>query len=201
MSIELNQNIQYLQQTFSNISDLSFSDFELDNKKAVLIYIDGLADKMIINHFFENISRSNSLIKHSEYLSETIEPFDFMKHFFAPVSKVKEVYLYKEVTSAILAGNAVLLVNSVSNALVINAKGWRDRDVSESATENVVRGPKEAFTENILTNTTLVRRKIKDPRLWVEKKEIENITQTSVSLMYIHSIANDKIVSYGDSCR
>jgi spore germination protein KA len=194
LSIELNQNIQYLEQTFGNSSDLSFSDFELDNKKAVLIYIECLADKMIINHFFENISRSNSLIKHSEYLSETIDPSDFMKQFFAPVSKVKEVHLYKEVTSAILAGNAVLLVNSVSNALVINTKGWRDRDVSESATENVVRGPKEAFTENILTNTALVRRKIKDPRLWVEKKEIGNITQTSVSLMYIHSIANDKIV-------
>jgi hypothetical protein len=71
LSIELNQNIQYRQQTFGNSSDLSFSDFELDNKKAVLIYIDGLAYKMIINHFFENISRSNSLIKHSEYLSKS----------------------------------------------------------------------------------------------------------------------------------
>jgi spore germination protein KA len=71
LSIELNQNIQYLQQAFGNSSDLSFSDFELDNKKAVLIYIDGLADKMIINHFFENISRSKSLIKHSEYLSKS----------------------------------------------------------------------------------------------------------------------------------
>jgi spore germination protein KA len=194
LSTDLNQNIQFLQQTFGNSSDLTFSDFELGDKKAVLIYLNGLVDKMVISHFFENIGRFDHQIKHSEFLTETIEASDYMKQFFAPANQVKEVRLYKKVTSAILAGNAVLIVNSIPNALVINAKGWRDRDVSESATENVVRGPKEAFTENIQTNTALVRRKIKDPRLWVEKKEIGNITQTSVSIMYIHSIANDKII-------
>ncbi|RZT23742.1 spore germination protein [Fictibacillus sp. BK138] len=194
LSTELDQNVQYIRQTFGNSSDLSFSDFELGHKKAVLVYLNGLVDKMIISHFFENISRPEFLIEHSEFLTEKVEASDFMKQFFAPANKVNEIQLYKEVVTAILAGNAVLLVDSISHALVINAKGWRDRDVSESATENVVRGPKEAFTENIQTNTALVRRKIKDPRLWLEKKEIGNITQTSVSVMYIHSIANDKIV-------
>src|SRR5690606_25376913 len=61
-------------------------------------------------------------------------------------------------------------------------------------TQSVVRGPKEAFTENLRTNTVLIRRKIKSPDPWTEKLEIGKETKTIVEVMYLKGIANDKVV-------
>ena len=64
----------------------------------------------------------------------------------------------------------------------------------ETSAENVVRGPRESFSESLRTNTALIRRKIKDPQLWMETQQIGRVTQTDVAMMYINGIANDKIV-------
>jgi spore germination protein KA len=64
----------------------------------------------------------------------------------------------------------------------------------ESTTETVVRGPKEGFTENLRTNTALIRRKIKTPHLWLESKKIGRETVTDVAIMYIDGIANEKVI-------
>ncbi|SEM62270.1 GerA spore germination protein [Paenibacillus sp. cl141a] len=55
----------------------------------------------------------------------------------------------------------------------------------ETSAENVVRGTRESFSEALRTNTALIRRKIKDPNLWMETKQIGRVTQTDVAMMYI----------------
>ena len=60
--------------------------------------------------------------------------------------------------------------------------------------QSVVRGPREGFSENIRVNTALIRRKIKDPSLWMESKEIGRLSKTNVAIMYINGVADDKIV-------
>lgn len=57
-----------------------------------------------------------------------------------------------------------------------------------------MRGPKEAYSENLRTNTALLRRKINDQHLWFETRSIGNVTKTKVSIAYIKGIANQKIV-------
>jgi spore germination protein KA len=58
----------------------------------------------------------------------------------------------------------------------------------------VVRGPREALTESLRTNTALIRRKINDSNLWLESKRIGRVTKTQVSVMYIKGIVNDKVL-------
>ncbi|WP_420830654.1 spore germination protein [Cohnella algarum] len=53
------------------------------------------------------------------------------------------------------------------------------------------RGPKEGFTENLRTNTALIRRKFRSPDLWVVNRKIGRISQTEVAVMYLHGVAND----------
>lgn len=52
----------------------------------------------------------------------------------------------------------------------------------------------EAFTENMRTNTSLIRRKIKDSHLWLETFQIGKVTQTSVSIMYLTNLASPDLV-------
>lgn len=52
----------------------------------------------------------------------------------------------------------------------------------------------KAFSETLRTNTSLIRRKIKDPNLWLETKQIGRVTKTEIAIMYIKGIVNDKVV-------
>ncbi|MCZ8520899.1 MULTISPECIES: spore germination protein [Paenibacillus] len=95
---------------------------------------------------------------------------------------------------SLLSGGVILMADGIPQALSIGMSQWEDRTVSESTAQNVVRGPKEAFTENLRTNTALIRRKIKDPQLWLESISLGKYTKTSVVIMYIHGLVNEKIV-------
>lgn len=94
----------------------------------------------------------------------------------------------------LLSGDAIVLADGCREALRIGAAGWEDRTVGEPATQAVVRGPMEAFTENIRKNTALIRRRIKDPRLWLETRQIGTITRTDVSVMYLKHLVDDSVL-------
>ena len=96
--------------------------------------------------------------------------------------------------SAMLEGNTVILIDGSSQGIIASSIGGEERGVEEPQSQTVVRGPKEGFTENIRTNTALIRRKIKSPDLWIVDRKIGRVTQTDVAVMYLNGIANDKIV-------
>jgi spore germination protein KA len=60
--------------------------------------------------------------------------------------------------------------------------------------EAVIRGPKEGFTENIRTNTSLIRRKIKNPNLVFENIVLGRQTNTIVELVYVDGIVNQDVL-------
>ncbi|MEA5016410.1 MAG: spore germination protein [Candidatus Limiplasma sp.] len=99
-----------------------------------------------------------------------------------------------ELVAGCLMGDTVLLVDGCASGLVISTKGWEKRSVSEPQTETVVRGPREGFTENLRTNTAMVRRKIRNGRLRVEQMTVGRKTRTGVCLMYLEDVANPKVV-------
>lgn len=86
------------------------------------------------------------------------------------------------------------MLENCAQCLAIGAEGWKDRTVSEPTSQGVVRGPMEAFTENIRTNTALIRRKIKSPQLWLVGRSIGSVTQTNVAVMYLNEIAEKSLV-------
>ncbi|HBG16703.1 MAG TPA: spore germination protein, partial [Firmicutes bacterium] len=66
--------------------------------------------------------------------------------------------------------------------------------ITEPDTEQTIKGPREGFTENIRTNTAMLRRKIADPGLKFEQMKIGERTGTTVSIAYVKGIVNEKLV-------
>jgi spore germination protein KA len=89
----------------------------------------------------------------------------------------------------------MLLMDGSPKGIALGSREWVDRGVQEPSSQTVVRGPKDGFTETLRTNTALIRRRIKDPNLWLETKQIGEKTQTDVAIMYLKGVANDKTVS------
>ncbi len=92
-------------------------------------------------------------------------------------------------------GNCVLFVDTLDRAFDIEVKGFKQRNVDTPNNEIVIKGPHEAFVENIRTNTSLIRRIVNNENLIIENLEIGKITKTKCAVCYIQNITNSDLVN------
>ncbi|WP_373665505.1 Spore germination protein B1 [Sporomusa silvacetica DSM 10669] len=195
VSSSLFNNRQVLKHLFGDCIDVSFREFVIGKEQisAILIFIDGLGSKDIINGQI-----MKSLMKIQYAPAQTASPellIKLINKVFLEAVEVSELTTVGEITDAVLTGDTILLVDGAAQALRIITKGWRGRDVGEPVTESVVRGPREGFTETIRTNTALLRRKIKSTELRLEKYIVGRITKTEINLAYLLGTADAKVVA------
>lgn len=194
ISSSLANNEFALKSMFTNCIDVAFRNFVIGKtqKPAFLIYIDGLVDTELIN---EHIMQPLMNIRYAP--TATASPdvhVGLIKNLFLEASGVEEIETIGKVAETVLTGDTVLLLDGDVKALRIVTKGWESRSVAEPVTESVVRGPREGFTENLRTNTALLRRRIKSPQFRLEKFIIGRMTKTETNLAYLAGTADDKVV-------
>ncbi len=190
----LEENVDALKRALSNGSDLVTHKFRFGPDHSftgVLVSIDGLIDRSVVTDailrpIIEWLPFERAVPK--ENLAQTLS----MEVLYS--GEIKTVSTLPELAAACLSGDIVLLLEGCTIGLDINAKGWDKRSVSEPQSETVVRGPREGFTENLRTNTALLRRKIKSGKLCVEFLTIGRRTQTGVCLMYLEDVADPDVV-------
>lgn len=103
--------------------------------------------------------------------------------------------LWRSTFTVLTLGNCVLFVETLPSAFDIEIKGFKQRSVDVPNNEIVIKGPHEAFVENIRTNTSLVRRIVNNENLIIENLEVGKITKTKCAVCYIKNIANDDLVN------
>ena len=78
-----------------------------------------------------------------------------------------DVVLKQDISSlitAILSGLGILVVDGYNSGLVFDIRNYPGRGVQEPEKDKVLRGARDGFCENVVTNTALIRRRIRDPR-------------------------------------
>ena len=85
-------------------------------------------------------------------------------------------------------GFCVVVFPGVQNALCFETKTGEKRGVSAPEAENTVKGAKDAFTETVRTNTSLIRRHLRTPRLRLEELVLGTRTLTNVTLCYLDGV-------------
>jgi len=152
-----------------------------------VIHIDGISNTPKIDeHVIEPI-----LTNKFDPASRTIK--DELQQVIA-VTNIKEKNSFKDILSAIVSGGTVILIDGDTSALILDTKEIESRSIEEPTTQTVIRGPKDSFTENLRTNTSLVRSRIQSPNLRLDSMKIGEVTQTQVEIMYIKGIADESIV-------
>ncbi|WP_051250381.1 spore germination protein [Paenibacillus harenae] len=198
LTVSLHDNIQLIKTTLGNSPDIVIREWHSDRSdpfEAVVIYVSGLSDAQIINQFIMSPLLSSNQDEHAITDSSSLtDSLDFIKKRLLPVGEIQVEESFDKLLVGILSGKAAILCQGVNYGLLLASKGWEERGVEEPTSQTVIRGPKEGFSENIAINIALVRRKIKDPNLWLEQFLIGEVTKTDVSIMYINGIANDKAV-------
>ncbi|MFC5700222.1 spore germination protein [Cohnella faecalis] len=195
----LEQNILEIRQSLGNSTDILIREIRLPHTadgKIGVIYTDGLADVQAISDF---IMESTLLDVRFTPDSDGEPPlssqvFHALKDRVLTIGSIRAIADFNNLFHALLSGDTIILIDEYNEGMAASTRGWKDRGVSEPSSEAVVRGPREAFTESLRTNTALLRRKIKDPNLWLETKPIGRVTFTDVGIMFIKGIANDKVI-------
>lgn len=197
LSTDLDFNIKNVKQALGNSSDLTIREFKMGkpfSRKIATFYINGLADKQIMGSFIIErlMDDINGYENEKNPSSEQISTY--IKEHLLAITHVVEVTDWKKLFLLLLSGQTIVLIDGANKAFACAAQGGELRSITEPQTEPSVRGPRDSFTESLITNTSLIRSRIKTPDLWLETREIGDITQTEIGIMYINGIVNNKLL-------
>lgn len=101
----------------------------------------------------------------------------------------------ENILNSVLHGNTVILVPGDDNYIKVNTLKVEKRSVDSPELETALRAPRDAFTESIDTNLSLIRYRIKDPSLCINHFSIGKRTKTDVALIYLKDVANPQCVN------
>jgi hypothetical protein len=101
----------------------------------------------------------------------------------------------EDILNSVLDGNTVILVAGDDNFLKVNTLKVEKRGVESPELETALRAPRDAFTENLDTNLSLIRYRIKDPSLCIKYFSIGTRTKTDIALIYLKDVANPEYVN------
>ncbi|MFD1776947.1 spore germination protein [Paenibacillus rhizophilus] len=195
VSGEIALDLGMLRTTFERSSDVVFREFQLgDTQAAVMIFLDGMVDPLIVDSDI-----MQPLLKYGEQMQQksgvSLTGLEsLLKNQVITASQVNTGGQIQDVIDHILVGDTVLLIDGVNKALFISARGWGKRAVEEPATEAVIRGPREGFTEDLLTNITLIRRRLRTPQLKIEGMQLGRLSKTDVAITYLEGIADEAVI-------
>ena len=214
----LSVNLEYVKMKYNTLinSDIIIREFTINVRGkqygAFLLYIDGMVDSKIMNDFILEplmMRNKNNLFDggQNKIVSEAvsnnitvrkIKKFnvdEYLLNCLMPQNSVEKVEEFKDAFSGVNSGNCALFVDTLPICFDIEVKGFKQRSVDTPNNEIIIKGPQEAFVENIRTNTSLIRRIVNNEDLVIESIDVGKVTKTKCAVCYIQNITNGDLVS------
>jgi len=160
--------------------------------KAMLVFMDGLADKKIVNM---TVLQPLMLMRNARKKLNGDDLVGSIIEQCLPSGQASRVGSFKEVKQGINTGDAVLFFDGIGEAVTIETKGFEHRGVDRPATEQSVRGSQNAFTEVLRVNTTLIRSMLHSSDLVTEMIPVGKRGHSNCAVMYLKSVANRELVA------
>ena len=86
------------------------------------------------------------------------------------------------------------MIDGEDEAIVVDVRKYPGRSPEEPDTEKIVRGARDGYTENIILNTAMTRRRIRDESLRNEIMQVGVRSKTDICVSYIEGIADPGLV-------
>lgn len=167
--------------------DLIAKQMVAGKKRLLFFYVNGFVKDDVMTDVMMRLS----FAKRQELSGDAFEALLFE---LVPHMQVEETDDFGKAVSYVYSGGSAIFVEGETRALLTDVKTMPIRGVEEPDLERVVRGSRDGFVEVMLTNVTLLRRRIRDPHLCLEAKTVGRRSRTDVCLAYIKDIADDNLV-------
>lgn len=155
--------------------------------KVYMLAINGFTQTEVLQHIVADVQS----LSDGEGEIRDLETFIDCKLGFAQVAYVED---WEALIKNLLSGQTILIVDGFGRAVSIDTRTYPVRSIAEPDTEKVTRGAKDGFVENIIMNTALMRRRIRDPKLTFELHQVGSDSKTDVAIAYIKGKAEEKLI-------
>ncbi|VBB06394.1 bacillus/clostridium ger spore germination protein [Lucifera butyrica] len=176
----LAENEHFLQTVFQDCADVIYRSFLAGSRRALLVYVENMIDKELINRAVMNPLMT------PEGQAEAVRSIDLpaLLNRLVPSAALSVESSVQAVITAVMSGKALLMLDGINEAILVGVEKYVKRSVSEPITQEVVRGPHDAFTETIKDNIVLVRRRTRDADIKIKIIAVGRRTRTEVALIY-----------------
>lgn len=175
-------------EAWGKCDDIRFRWIQVGGRKAFIVCIYTLIGKELLQEgLLEPLTTFDKSDKSIEDLEQALRTVS-----------LKPVKNLEEINVAIGSGEAVLCVDGWDRGLAMDLMDFQGRAVEKAASESVVRGPQEAFTESLEKNLALYRRRLKSPNAKVEYMTLGRVSKTTIALVYVQGIVKPGLV---EECR
>ncbi|NLT58290.1 MAG: spore germination protein [Clostridiales bacterium] len=191
MSCRYQETVAHLKQVFQDDDPIEFREMQVGTEgdiRACLVFCDGLVDSEVIdNHLIRPLTQLKT-IPRGEPLADA-----FLSRVFQ-VNTVKKAEDYNDIIQSVTYVDTLLLIDGLSEALLFGTKSFAERAVTEPEGEKILSGPREGFTEVMMSNLSLVRRRLRTDKLKMRYYTLGEQTNTQLCIAYLDGVVNPEIV-------
>ncbi|MFE5318202.1 spore germination protein [Paenibacillus sp. NPDC056579] len=184
-------NEQNLRTFFSKSADVKIHLHTLGEPpnlhKVLLIYCEGMADTKPINDY---------VLPALETSLKVQVPEGEERHLPEKILDLASISLdrFEDAVTLIYSGHLVLFFTAERELYSLDVANLPHRTPEESSTEVSVKGPRDAFTEELSMNVALVRKRLRSNNLCNESFVVGRRSKTRVSLLYMDDVIRPAIV-------
>ena len=191
VSTSLDNNLSAIEHTFAGNLDFIVRPFRFGpgQVRMALVFLETLTDKQTLSDF---VLEPLHILCFQEQKSVKI-PSRIIE-ILPSALKLEEEGKWETLEEKIVTGHALLFIDGYDRALVMEARKWKERAISEPQTETAVVGPREGFVESLITNVSMLRRRLRTPNLVMEAIPVGTTSNTNVAICYLKGVAEEKLV-------
>ena len=94
----------------------------------------------------------------------------------------------------VFAGKTLVVMEGYDGGILMDVKHFPCRAVEEPDTSRVLRGSHDGFVENLMQNAALLRRRVRDTHLRLERVQLPERSGTDVALCYMEGEADEELL-------
>lgn len=168
--------------------DIKERELMIGGRDATVYFIDGLTNSEIVQRIFSYLMR---IPEQAASGASTMEEFVKYNMPFHSVMLEDDI---AAVIKNMYSGLMPVLIDGYDKVAIIDMRSYPSRSVDEPSKEKSLRGAKDGFTETLMTNVALVRRRLRDSDLIFRAFVVGTVSKTDVSIAYMRDKADPDMV-------
>lgn len=192
----LEETIERIEEIIGVDGDLVVRRLMIDQRfPAALLFLSSITDQSRIQ---EDVLKPFMLWKYQdEEPPKDGEDSDLLDRLWKEsiyVSQGKRSSDISEMLQLLAFGNVLLIADQIRDGLAFNLRQIERRGIEQPQTEQVIRGAREGFIEQLETNLSLIRYRLQTPDLKIETAQIGERTKTPVAVCFVEGICDPEII-------
>lgn len=188
LSGSLREDMEYLNRALAveENFDVIYRTVRIGGKEACMYLMDGFCKDDLVQ----------KLLQYFMDLTPDKMPEDMhmLSKQFTPYVEVDIEENCETLICSLLSGMFLLLIDGYKKALVIDSRTYPSRGVEEPEKDKALRGSKDGFVETLVSNTALIRRRIRSRDLHMEMFSAGESSHTDIVLCYMQDRVDRKFL-------